>query len=122
MTFLVPTSAASVKGISSSYHGVFTSRSAPFSSWPAAPFTMKPTQSIKRTLASMPSSKEIFAASFGMNFGSVVMMVFPAALWGSSSLVWAFWCSSVICGMTRSSMNRLMNVDFPVRTGPTTPM
>ena len=58
----------------------------------------------------------------GTNLGSVVMIVLPDADSGSSSFVLAFPCSSSICGSTNTSMNRLINVDFPVLTGPTTPM
>ena len=82
---------------------------------------MKPTQSMRRTFAWMPSPKFTKAASLGMNLGSVVMMVFPAALCGSSSFVRIRSFSSSMPGSTISSMNRLMNVDLPVRTGPTTP-
>ena len=122
ITFCVPISAAWVKGIIWSNHGVFTIRS-PFSSMcPAAPSTMKPTQSMRRTFTSTPSSRAMGAASLGTNLGSVVMTVLPAALWGSSSRVRIRTFSSCIPGKTKRSMKRLMNVDFPVRTGPTTPM
>ena len=40
ITFRVPTSAASVMGISWSYQGVVTMRGASPSNWPMAPFTM----------------------------------------------------------------------------------
>ena len=68
------------------------------------------------------SGKMISAASCGINFGSVVMIVFPAADCGNSSIVRSRACSSSINGSTIRSINRLINVDFPVRTGPTTPM
>jgi ABC-type branched-subunit amino acid transport system permease subunit len=84
---LVPISAALVNGICSSYHGVFTNRSLSFSICPAAPSTINPTQSIRRIFTFVSSSNGISAASFGINLGSVVMIVLPAALWGSSSLV-----------------------------------
>ena len=48
--FLVPSSAASWKGIGFENHGVFTIRSLPSSIWPEASFTRNPTQSISRTL------------------------------------------------------------------------
>ena len=80
ITLRVPISAAWVKGISWLDQGVFTSRSSPFSMCPAAPSAINPTQSISRTLASKPSARWIWAASLGINLGSVVMMVFPAAL------------------------------------------
>ena len=121
MTFLVPISAALVKGISVWNQGVLTMRSCWFSIWPLAPSTINPTQSMSRIWASIPSARRTWAASLGINFGSVVMMVFPAALWGSSSTVRALAGSSVISGSTSCSTNRLINVDFPVRTGPTTP-
>ena len=56
-----------------------------------------------------------------MNFGSVVMIVRPAADCGSSSVARSRRDASVMCGITSVSMNRLMKVDLPVRTGPTTP-
>ena len=49
-------------------------------------------------------------------------MVFPEPLWGSSSLARAARLGSGMAGMTMASMIRLMRVDFPVRTGPTTPI
>ena len=56
-----------------------------------------------------------------MNFGSVVMTVFPPADWGISSRARILSASSGIFGMTAVSMNRFTKVLFPVRTGPTTP-
>ena len=61
------------------------------------------------------------AASSGTNLGSVVMTVRPLADCGSSS-VYRFFFAPVTCGSTSSCMNFLIKVDFPVRTGPTTPM
>ena len=61
-------------------------------------------------------------ASSGTNFGSAVMMVFPEPLCGSSSRALALRYSLSIRGITMDSIKRLMNVDFPVRTGPTTPI
>ena len=61
-------------------------------------------------------------ASSGMNLGSVVMIVRPAADWGSSSVARSRANSLPMFGMTSVSIKRLMKVDFPVRTGPTTPM
>ena len=150
ITFWVPIDAAVVNGISCSDHGVFTMRLSFPSIWPDAPSTINPTQSIRRTFifgcaadpciavlgstdcesagCGMPallpgsSGKMISAASCGINFGSVVMIVFPAADCGNSSIVRSRACSSSINGSTIRSINRLINVDFPVRTGPTTPM
>ena len=83
---------------------------------------MYPTQSMSRTLAwALPSSSTVTASS-GMNLGSVVMMVLPAADWGSSSVARSRMNSLLMWGMTRVSMNFLIKVLFPVRTGPTTPM
>ncbi len=56
-----------------------------------------------------------------MNLGSVVIMVLPAADWGSSSVARSRRASLWMLGSTSVSINRLMKVDFPVRTGPTTP-
>ena len=50
------------------------------------------------------------------------MMVFPAADCGSSSIALSRKNSLSIFGITRFSMNFLIKVDFPVRTGPTTPI
>ena len=122
ITFLVPISAAWVNGISTSDQGVFTSRSASSSMWPAAPSTIKPTQSTRRTFTFTSPPSVICAASWGMNLGSVVVIVFPPELCGSSSCARMRSASSVIYGSTSRSINRLIKVDFPVRTGPTTPM
>ena len=61
-------------------------------------------------------------ACSGTNFGSVVMMVRPAADCGSSSRARWLNASLWISGSTISSIKRLMKVLLPVRTGPTTPM
>ena len=45
-------------------------------------------------------------------------MVRPAADWGSSSMARSRSSPSGMWGMTMVSMNFLMKVDFPVRTGP----
>ncbi len=90
------------------------------SSYPLADGTMYPTQSIILILA-VKSSISILVAVDGMNFGSVVIMVFPAAACGSSSRHLFLSYSSVILGIIKFSINFLMNVDFPVRTAPTTP-
>ena len=50
------------------------------------------------------------------------MMVRPEPLWGSSSRARSRRYTFSMLGMTMVSMNRLMKVDYPVRTGPTTPM
>ena len=83
---------------------------------------MYPTQSIIRTRKADPSSRATSTASSGMNLGSVVMMVRPAADWGSSSTARSRRASFWMLGITRFSINFLIKVDFPVRTGPTTPM
>jgi len=58
-----------------------------------------------------------------MNFGSVVMMVRPAADCGSSSRARSRAAAEPdMAGSTSCSMNRLIKVDLPLRTGPTTPM
>ena len=84
---------------------------------------INPTQStiFTRSEVLQASSKEISTASSGMNFGSVVMTVFPCALCGISSLARSFSFSSMMLGITSVSMHLLINVDFPVRTGPTMP-
>ena len=122
ITFSVPMRAASTNGISSSIHGVLTIRFSSPSICPLAPCTINPTQSISRTLISLWSASIMLAASCGMNFGSVVIIVLPAADCGSSSSARLLAFSSSIFGNTNKSINRLINVDFPVRTGPTTPI
>ena len=72
-------------------------------------------------MTALPGSST-WAASSGMNLGSVVMMVLPAADWGSSSTARSRCRSLFMLGSTRLSMNRLMKVLLPVRTGPTTPI
>ena len=57
----------------------------------------------------------------GMNLGSVVMIVVPVPLWGSSSIVRFRSFSSAISGRIMVSIKRLINVDLPLLTGPTTP-
>ena len=121
MTFLVPSSAAMLKGTSRSNQGVITIRGCSFSMYPRALGTMYPTQSMSRTWKEAVWSTDIFTASSGMNLGSVVMMVLPAADWGSSSVARSRRASLSMLGSTSVSMNRLMKVDLPVRTGPTTP-
>ncbi|CDE03746.1 unknown [Anaerotruncus sp. CAG:390] len=86
MTLRVPSSAASMKGTGSSCHGVCTMRGRSFSTAPSASGTMYPTQSIMRTRSVPLSPRVTGTASSGMNFGSVVITVLPAALCGSSSL------------------------------------
>ena len=121
ITLRVPVSAASWNGIAFSNHGVFTIRSLPSSMCPLASFTRKPTQSIRRmrTFCSSPNGTSI--ASFGINFGSTVVISFPDPLSGSWSRTSACFAGS-ISGSATSSINLRINVDFPVRTGPTTPM
>ena len=120
ITFSVPISAASVKGIGSLYHGVITKRGPFSSSYPLAAFTTYPTQSIILILA-LKSSTFILAAVAGTNFGSVVIIVLPAAACGNSSKHLFLSYSSSILGITKFSINFLMKVDFPVLTAPTTP-
>ena len=84
--------------------------------------TMYPTQSIIRTWNMASSSTWTDTDCSGMNLGSVVMMVRPAADWGSSSMARSRSNPSGMWGMTMVSINFLMKVDFPVRTGPTTPI
>ena len=122
MTFRVPTSAAMLKGTSSSNQGVRTIRGASFSKYPKELGTMYPTQSMSRTRAEAFSSRSTWAASSGINLGSVVIMVLPAADWGSSSVARSLTNSLLMWGMTRVSMNFLIKVLFPVRTGPTIPI
>ena len=122
ITLCVPISAASVIRISFSNHGVATRRSSPFSNCPAAPSTIYPTQSTRRTEMSFPPSRESVTASSGTNFGSEVMIVFPEPLCGSSSLARSLAYSLSMRGITMVSIKRLIKVDFPVLTGPTTPI
>ena len=70
----------------------------------------------------MLPSTVIFAASFGMNFGSVVIIVFPDALCGNSSMALSLSKVSEIFGITNKSINLFIKVDLPVLTGPTIPM
>ena len=77
---------------------------------------------MSRMLHSPPPSSASGTADSGMNLGSVVMMVRPAADWGSSSRARSFASSGPMAGSTSFSINCLMRVLLPVRTGPTTPM
>ena len=83
---------------------------------------MYPTQSTRRTFISAFSPSVTRAPFSGMNLGSVVMMVLPADDWGSSSVMRSFAKSAGAWGRISVSQNFLINVDLPVRTGPTTPM
>ena len=83
---------------------------------------MNPTQSTSLTESFTPPSSVTSTPSSGTNLGSLVMTARPEPLWGSSSRALARAYSSSMRGMTSVSMKRLMNVDFPVLTGPTTPM
>src|SRR5574344_1149674 len=67
------------------------------------------------------SSTLILATFFGINLGSIVIIVFPPLDCGSSSRVLFLSNSSVIFGITRVSTTFLINVDLPVLTAPTTP-
>ena len=90
ITFLVPSSAAVSNGISCSAHGVFTILGVSFSKYPIALFTKYPTQSTNLVFSLTFPSKLISTASFGINFGSVVIIVLPPALCGSSSIALSF--------------------------------
>ena len=77
---------------------------------------------LRRMRISVPLSRVMRTASFGMNLGSAVMTVFPDADCGSSSFARLRSLSFLMTGKTVVSINRLIKVDFPVRTGPTTPI
>ncbi len=96
-----------------SNHGVRTMRGCSSSMYPRALGTMKPTQSMSRTLNSAVSSIFTVTACSGINFGSVVMMVRPEADCGSSSTARSRAASSSMFGMTVVSINFLMKVDLP---------
>ena len=83
---------------------------------------MYPTQSISLTLKDILSSMFISIAFSGTNFGSVVIIVLPAADCGISSTALSFLNLVSILGTTKFSIIFFMKVDFPVLTGPTTPM
>jgi hypothetical protein len=121
ITFFVPISAAVSNGISSSDQGVFTILGISSSKYPIALSTKYPTQSTSLVLNFKLLSNVISIASLGTNFGSVVIIVFPPALCGNSSFALSFLYSLSILGITSKSINFFINVDFPVRTGPTTP-
>ena len=121
ITFLVPISAACSNGISSSDHGVLTILGISSSKYPIALFTKYPTQSTSLVFNEILFPIVISTASLGINFGSVVIIVLPPALWGSSSLALSCLYELSIFGITSKSMNLFINVDLPVRTGPTTP-
>ena len=67
------------------------------------------------------SSILILAVLFGTNLGSVVIIVFPAALCGISSKALFLSYSSSMCGTINVSTTLLIKVDLPVLTAPTTP-
>ena len=69
----------------------------------------------------IPCIEEEFARC-GMNFGSVVIMVLPAAACGNSSCARCFAGPCCILGTTSVSITLRIKVDLPVRTGPTTPI
>ena len=100
---------------------VMTIRGEPSSMCPSASGTIYPTQSISLTFASALPPSITETASSGTNLGSVVITVLPAALCGISSRARSRSNSLFISGSTSDSIKRLINVDFPVRTGPTTP-
>ena len=84
-------------------------------------FTRYPTQSTKRAFNFKLLPTVISTASLGINFGSVVIIVLPAALCGNSSLARSLLYSLFMFGITNKSIKFLIKVDFPVLTGPTTP-
>ena len=121
-TRVVPSSAACSNGISFSLHGVLTIRALPSGAiCPCAPATRYPTQSIIRTFASTLFPKSTRTLCAGTNLGCVVIIVLPSALCGNSSKAHARKLSSVILGKTNCSINFVIKVDLPTRTGPTTP-
>ena len=122
MTLRVPISAASEKGSGSSDHGVDTIRGVPSSTIPSTSGTGKPTQSTSRTFSRVTPSGVIPTASSGVNFGSVVMTVRPLPACGRLSRVRSRSRSSLMFGRIISSAKRRTKVDFPTRTGPTTPI
>lgn len=86
MTLRVPSSAASMKGTGSSCHGVCTMRRAVVFDGAErignyVPNTIDHAHAQRAAVAESDGT-----ASSGMNFGSVVITVLPAALCGSSSL------------------------------------
>ena len=70
----------------------------------------------------MLSARRTLAASPGTNLGCVVMIVLPDADCGSSSVMRSRSYSSDTLPSTSFSINAVMNVDLPARTGPTTPI
>ena len=122
ITFFVPISAAILKGISSSYHGVETILGCSSSIYPTELGTMYPTQSISLTFIFRLSAILSSTASSGMNLGSVVIMVLPAADCGNSSIARSLTYGSPILGITSVSIKRFIKVDLPDLTGPTTPI
>ena len=91
------------------------------SKYPIALFTKYPTQSTILVFSLILSPKVISTASFGINLGSVVIIVLPEALCGNSSKALSLLYSLSMFGITSKSIKRLIKVDFPVLTGPTTP-
>ncbi len=98
-------------------------RASPPSCVPSAPRTKYPTESTMRTLAEAWSgSCTVAAPSEGTNLGWVVMMVLPEPLWGSSSTIRSRLGPGGTSGSTSCCIKLLINVLFPARTGPTTPI
>ena len=77
---------------------------------------------MSRTEKAAPPSSVTWAASSGRTIMTAEPKFVPEPLWGSSSRARSLRYTLSILGMIWVSMNRLMKVDFPVRTGPTTPM
>ena len=122
ITLLVPVRAAAASGIGLSDQGVLTILGSSSSNMPSAPSIMYPTQSISLILNLRLSPAFISAGLEGTNLGSVVVIILPAPIRGSSSVALFFSNSSVILGRTAFSINLLINVDLPVLQGPVMPM
>ena len=122
ITLFVPVRAAAAKGIGLSDQGVFTILGSSPSFVPSAPSTIYPTQSIRRILNFTFSPTCSSAGLEGTNLGSVVVIIFPCPIRGSSSLALSFSKLLLMFGRTAFSIKRLMKVDLPVRHGPVMPM
>jgi UDP-N-acetylmuramyl pentapeptide phosphotransferase/UDP-N-acetylglucosamine-1-phosphate transferase len=68
------------------------------------------------------NTSDIVIALLGMNFGSTVMIFFPFDVCGNSSTILFFKKSSVISGNILFSINLVIKVLLPLRTGPTIPI
>ena len=87
-------------------------------------------QDMAEVLSALGEPKEYFEAEScafeGMDktytYSGFVITTRPDPLWGSSSRARSLRYTFSMLGITWVSMKRLMKVDLPVRTGPTTPM